>query len=88
MDTTNYGVNKPIYLKTSINNVLANSHAQANAHSSIYFRRAEDVSIEFNPIFTGQDPMNLNLQALLGKPTGVWTMDDWHRIDNNASTIS
>eukprot|EP00971_Amphidinium_carterae_P048667 959371-Amphidinium_carterae.1 len=90
MDNTNYGVNKPIYLlvwETSINNILANSHAKANAHAGIYFRRAEDVSIEFNPVFNGQDPMNFNMQALLGKPIGVWTMDDWHRIDNNASTI-
>eukprot|EP00971_Amphidinium_carterae_P064425 1275932-Amphidinium_carterae.1 len=23
----------------------------------------------------------------MGKPIGVWTMEDWHRIDNNASTI-
>eukprot|EP00971_Amphidinium_carterae_P093315 1846503-Amphidinium_carterae.1 len=73
MDNPSYGVNKPIYLlvwKTSINYILANSHANANAHSSIYFRRAEDVSIEFNPVFNGQDPMNLDLQALLGKPIG------------------
>eukprot|EP00971_Amphidinium_carterae_P349711 6491169-Amphidinium_carterae.3 len=37
-DNTNYGVQTPIYLlvwKTSINNVLTNSHARANAHSSI-----------------------------------------------------
>eukprot|EP00971_Amphidinium_carterae_P045144 888355-Amphidinium_carterae.1 len=89
-DNDNYGSNKPIFLlvwKTSINNVLANSHAQANAHSSVYFRRAEDVSLEFNPVFNGQDPMNLHLQALMGRPIGVWKMDDWHRIDNNASTI-
>eukprot|EP00971_Amphidinium_carterae_P319296 6346228-Amphidinium_carterae.1 len=89
-DNTNYGVQTPIYLlvwKTSINNILANSHARANAHSSVYFRRAEDVSIEFNPVFNGQDPMNLNFRELLGRPIEVWTMDDWHRIDNNASTI-
>eukprot|EP00971_Amphidinium_carterae_P112953 2236926-Amphidinium_carterae.3 len=23
----------------------------------------------------------------MGRPIGVWTMDDWHRIDNNAPTI-
>eukprot|EP00971_Amphidinium_carterae_P002192 43484-Amphidinium_carterae.1 len=73
-----------VQIITNINNILTNSHARADAHSSIYFRRAEDVSIvnEFNPVFNGQDPMNLNFQELLGRPIGVWTMDDWHRIDN------
>eukprot|EP00971_Amphidinium_carterae_P116739 2312192-Amphidinium_carterae.1 len=62
-DNDNYGSNKPIYLlawKTSINHILAHSFAAANAHSAIYFRRAEDISIEFNPIYSGQDPMNFN----------------------------
>eukprot|EP00971_Amphidinium_carterae_P174486 3458920-Amphidinium_carterae.1 len=30
--------------------------------------------------------MDLNLRALMGNPIRVWTIDDWHRIDNNAST--
>eukprot|EP00971_Amphidinium_carterae_P326928 6458031-Amphidinium_carterae.1 len=28
--------------------------------------------------------MNLNVQARLGRPIRIWTMDDWHRIDNNS----
>eukprot|EP00971_Amphidinium_carterae_P036480 717262-Amphidinium_carterae.1 len=30
--------------------------------------------------------MDFNVKALMGNPIGVWTIDDWHRIDNNAST--
>eukprot|EP00971_Amphidinium_carterae_P242455 4814292-Amphidinium_carterae.1 len=58
--------------------------SDANANSAIYFRRAEDVSIEFKPIYDGQRPMDFNLKALMGIPIGVWTIDEWHRIDNNA----
>eukprot|EP00971_Amphidinium_carterae_P348492 6490520-Amphidinium_carterae.2 len=76
---THHGVQTPIYLlvsKTSINNILTNSHARANAHSSIRIRRAEDISIEFNPVFNGQDPMSLNFQELLGS----WKAN--RRLDN------
>eukprot|EP00971_Amphidinium_carterae_P090217 1786027-Amphidinium_carterae.1 len=38
--------------------------------TKFYFRRAEDVSIEFNPIYSEQDPMNFNLKALMGNPIG------------------
>eukprot|EP00971_Amphidinium_carterae_P067280 1331744-Amphidinium_carterae.1 len=46
-DNDDYAGNKPIYLlawKTSIHHILSHSFADAQ-----YFRRAEDVSIEFNP---------------------------------------
>eukprot|EP00971_Amphidinium_carterae_P012688 249964-Amphidinium_carterae.2 len=89
-DNTKNGVKTPLYMlvwKTSMNNILSNSHARAAAHSSIYFRRAEDVSNEFNPVFNGQEPQPLNLRNLLGRPIGVWTMDDWYKIDTTASTI-
>eukprot|EP00971_Amphidinium_carterae_P109535 2168879-Amphidinium_carterae.1 len=55
--------------------------------ASIYYPRAEDVSIDFVPDFNGQEPVNRNLLQLMGNPLGVWNMDDWHRIDNSAQTI-
>eukprot|EP00971_Amphidinium_carterae_P127773 2531197-Amphidinium_carterae.2 len=58
-----------------------------HAHSSIYFRRAEDISIEFNPVYNGQDPISLNFGDLMGPTIGVWNMEDWHRIDPQSSTI-
>eukprot|EP00971_Amphidinium_carterae_P351069 6491895-Amphidinium_carterae.1 len=80
----------PLYLvvwKTGIHNILTNSHHRGQAQSSIYFRRAEDVSIEFNPVYNGQEAQSLNFRVLMGRPIGVWTMEDWHRIDTKASTI-
>eukprot|EP00971_Amphidinium_carterae_P109252 2163483-Amphidinium_carterae.1 len=56
--------------------VLKNSDHAGSAYSSIYHRRAEDMSIEFNPVRNGQDPLDVNSTQFMGKPLGVWTMDD------------
>eukprot|EP00971_Amphidinium_carterae_P061143 1210218-Amphidinium_carterae.1 len=72
--------------KTSIHNILTNSQHRGHAHSSIYFRRAEEISIEFNPVYNGQDPISLNFNELMGPTIGVRNMEDWHRIDTQSST--
>eukprot|EP00971_Amphidinium_carterae_P352341 6492555-Amphidinium_carterae.5 len=59
--------------------------------SSIYFRRAEDISIEFVPNYieanankAGQETAMFNLRGAMGQPIGVWNIEEWQRIDNEA----
>eukprot|EP00971_Amphidinium_carterae_P062763 1242375-Amphidinium_carterae.1 len=58
------------------------SMANGMYNSSIYFRRAEDFSIEFVPNHleahsgnTGQEAAMFNLEGAMGKPIGVWNID-------------
>eukprot|EP00971_Amphidinium_carterae_P198163 3932832-Amphidinium_carterae.1 len=88
-DNDNYGPSTPLYLvvwKTSIHNIMTSSHHRGQAHSSIYFRRAEDISIEFNPVYNGKEAQPLNFRELMGPTIGVWTMESWHRIGTQSST--
>eukprot|EP00971_Amphidinium_carterae_P226010 4482651-Amphidinium_carterae.3 len=89
-DNDNYRSTMPIFLvvwKTSVHNILTTSRRQGNPHSAIHFRRPEDISIEFNPVYNGQDPLPLNLNNMMGQTIGVWNMEHWHRIDTQSSTI-
>eukprot|EP00971_Amphidinium_carterae_P091864 1818539-Amphidinium_carterae.2 len=71
----------------SIYHIRRNSDHIGATYSSIYHRRAEDVSIEFVPMYNGQEPVNMQLRQFMGSPLGVWTLDDWHRIDNQTQTM-
>eukprot|EP00971_Amphidinium_carterae_P256961 5101422-Amphidinium_carterae.2 len=72
--------------KRSIYHILSSDH-NGSAYSSIYYRRAEDVSIEFHSVCNGHEPVDMCLTQFMGKPLGVWTMDDWHRIDNQTQSM-
>eukprot|EP00971_Amphidinium_carterae_P300181 5964261-Amphidinium_carterae.4 len=54
--------------------------------ASIYYRRAEDISIEFVPEHNGRETVNLNLMGCMGPPMGVWNIVDWQRIDTSAQS--
>eukprot|EP00971_Amphidinium_carterae_P109220 2162718-Amphidinium_carterae.1 len=73
--------------KKSIYRIRRNSDHNGATHSSIYYRRAEDVSIEFVPMYNGQEPLDMELAQFMGRLLGVWTMDDWHRIDSQTQKM-
>eukprot|EP00971_Amphidinium_carterae_P181449 3599836-Amphidinium_carterae.3 len=59
--------------------ILGNSdyggHTHSNIYSNIYYRslrRAEDVSIEFNPLYNGQTPRDIEIRQPLGPTIGTW----------------
>eukprot|EP00971_Amphidinium_carterae_P135953 2693917-Amphidinium_carterae.2 len=43
-------------------------------YNNMYYRRAEDISIKFNPLFIGQLPD--------GPTTGTWEISDWSKTDD------
>eukprot|EP00971_Amphidinium_carterae_P328330 6460146-Amphidinium_carterae.5 len=73
-DNAAYGKNKPIHLfvwNQSITHIRRASMANGVYSAPIYYRRAEDICIEFVPEHNGQEAVTFNLMACLGPPIGV-----------------
>eukprot|EP00971_Amphidinium_carterae_P352633 6492683-Amphidinium_carterae.3 len=94
-DRTIYGRDKPSALmvwRQSVAHIRRASMSNGMCISSIYFRGAEDISIEFVPNHMeananksiGQETAMYNLRGAMGQPIGVWNIDEWQRIDNEA----
>eukprot|EP00971_Amphidinium_carterae_P229236 4547791-Amphidinium_carterae.1 len=41
------------------------------------------MSIEFNPMFDGREPMSITLTQLLGEPIATWCIYDWRNHSSN-----
>eukprot|EP00971_Amphidinium_carterae_P318642 6333704-Amphidinium_carterae.1 len=55
--------------------------------ASIYYRRVEDISMEFIPEHNAnnaQEAATFNIGGCMGPPLGVWNIEDWQRLDNDA----
>eukprot|EP00971_Amphidinium_carterae_P159614 3164479-Amphidinium_carterae.2 len=61
---------------------LGNSGTLGGTHSSIYYGRAEDSSIEFNPTFNGQRANDIQLRTMMRPTIGTWQISDWTKPDN------
>eukprot|EP00971_Amphidinium_carterae_P339424 6477242-Amphidinium_carterae.3 len=87
---------RPIYLmawRQSYQFPTSGQSLQHGMHNvSIYFRRGEDILIEFVPNImvatdtpARQDAALFNVKAMMGQPVGVWNIDEWQRIDNEGA---
>eukprot|EP00971_Amphidinium_carterae_P350522 6491596-Amphidinium_carterae.3 len=79
--------------RQSVAHIRRASMANGMYSSSIYFRRAEDISIEFVPnhleAHNGNTVAMFDLKNRMGQPIGliigVWNIDEWQRIDNEGA---
>eukprot|EP00971_Amphidinium_carterae_P041451 813935-Amphidinium_carterae.3 len=70
-----YNATTPTYLlawKLTMPQILRNSGTMGQTFSSIYYRCAGDISIEFNPTFNGQRANDAHLRNLFGPTIGTW----------------
>eukprot|EP00971_Amphidinium_carterae_P260208 5162514-Amphidinium_carterae.2 len=54
----------------------------SGTRSNIYYRRAEDISIEFSPTFNGHRANDIALHSLMAPTIGTWQITDWTKPDN------
>eukprot|EP00971_Amphidinium_carterae_P071631 1416634-Amphidinium_carterae.1 len=62
--------------------ILGNSGTMGRTFNSIFYRCAENISIEFNATFNGQWANDIHLRNLFGPTIGTWQITDWTKADN------
>eukprot|EP00971_Amphidinium_carterae_P266910 5294337-Amphidinium_carterae.4 len=70
--------------RSAMPHILGNSDYDGHTLSNTYYRRAEDVSIEFNPLYNDQTPRDIEIRQLLGT-IGTWCIDNSSRPDNQGN---
>eukprot|EP00971_Amphidinium_carterae_P265142 5259249-Amphidinium_carterae.2 len=87
MQRTGTKANPPLRLETIHRSHPTCCNGNGVYSASIYYRKAEDISIKFVPEHNGQEAIDFKAVGCMGPPIGVWNIDDWQRIDTSTIDI-
>eukprot|EP00971_Amphidinium_carterae_P328318 6460133-Amphidinium_carterae.1 len=77
-----YNPDLPMYLlcwRQTMPYILSESDNRAQSHNNVHYRRAEDISFEFNPLYNGTTPRSINIKQLICSTVGTWEVADWSK---------